>query len=393
MKGKGTDGLVKVTKGNSWPEIQEVEVDIGGTTMVWDSSEELSTSWCSTRSTSTYPILYGKRHGDPIADQTWIGVYPNCVLATVADGCSWGTRPRDAARACTIAFKEFFEENVSKITDLQHAAHLLLQCFYTCDRKIMEGKEEAWEAGTTTLIGGIAMRVKSEDSNWGFLCCSVGDCKAYHYSAKMKRVVDITGGNRKEVTNTRDPGGRLGPYLEGGLPDLRNLLLYYVSVEPGDMIFLCSDGVHDNLDPQLLGHTPQTFDLGSDKWSDLDPVVVDSIKTHYRCRFLEKLISKTGGVDPPTIDDAIVDHCWTTTESSREFMQAHPSSKLPPDHDKYPGKLDHTSCIIFTIADNYEELDMPGDQPPKKKKSKKKNSDVKSKGKGKKKADNSDISD
>lgn len=50
---------------------------------------------------------------------------------------------------------------------------------------------------------------------------------------------DITEGNRQNLTDARDPGGRLGPYLESE-PDLRNLHLYYHIAEPGDLILLVS---------------------------------------------------------------------------------------------------------------------------------------------------------
>jgi hypothetical protein len=74
---------------------------------------------------------------------------------------------------------------------------------------------------------------------------SIGDCKAYKYSTKSGRVEEITKGNRGNQ-DAKDPGGRLGPTLEGGAPDLRNLKLYCVFCEEGDLIIAASDGVHDN---------------------------------------------------------------------------------------------------------------------------------------------------
>jgi hypothetical protein len=51
--------------------------------------------------------------------------------------------------------------------------------------------------------------------------------------------LDITEGNRQNLTDARDPGGRLGPYIEAN-PDLRNLHLYFHLAEPDDIIFLMS---------------------------------------------------------------------------------------------------------------------------------------------------------
>jgi hypothetical protein len=56
-------------------------------------------------------------------------------------------------------------------------------------------------------------------------------------------------------TDPSDPGGRIGPanYDRPTEPDLRNLVLLYFPMEPGDAIACVSDGVHDNFDPVLLG--------------------------------------------------------------------------------------------------------------------------------------------
>lgn len=60
----------------------------------------------------------------------------------------------------------------------------------------------------------------------------------------------------------------MGPFLEKGRPDTRNLCFYFTKCEADDIIFLvrsfcfywkcknCSDGVHDNLDALSLGVEP-----------------------------------------------------------------------------------------------------------------------------------------
>jgi len=40
---------------------------------------------------------------------------------------------------------------------------------------------------------------------------------------------------------------------DGAQPDLRNLDLATVGCDVGDLLIVCSDGVHDNFDPQVLG--------------------------------------------------------------------------------------------------------------------------------------------
>lgn len=209
----------------------------------------MSTSFAAARSASTYPNLpSGERDGDPNADQLWLRVYGNRALVAVADGCNWGRRPQEAARQATQAIKAYLGRRPD-VPDLHEAAHFLLRAFAEADKKIMEGKEEVWEAGTTTLIGGLLVQLVPDDEDdprWGFVCCSVGDCKAFLWSARKRKVIDITAGNRSNVIDTKDPGGRLGPYLEGGAPDLRNLKLYFIPCCESDLLIIVSDGVRYN---------------------------------------------------------------------------------------------------------------------------------------------------
>lgn len=87
---------------------------------------------------------------------------------------------------------------------MRDAGHYLLRALSFCHFKIIEDKEDLWEAGTTTLLGGMLFRLKrskeekeTKNEPYVFVCVSVGDCKAYLFSSKNKTVSDITAGNRK----------------------------------------------------------------------------------------------------------------------------------------------------------------------------------------------------
>eukprot|EP00009_Paramoeba_aestuarina_P010069 CAMPEP_0201542768 /NCGR_PEP_ID=MMETSP0161_2-20130828/72214_1 /ASSEMBLY_ACC=CAM_ASM_000251 /TAXON_ID=180227 /ORGANISM="Neoparamoeba aestuarina, Strain SoJaBio B1-5/56/2" /LENGTH=263 /DNA_ID=CAMNT_0047950447 /DNA_START=621 /DNA_END=1409 /DNA_ORIENTATION=- len=111
---------------------------------------------------------------------------------------------------------------------------------------------------------------------YGYCFVSVGDCKAFAFSQKKRMFMDITCGNRLTSRDPTDPGGRLGPSSTNGkmeesgvLPDLRNLSLYFHEFEEGDLLLLMSDGVHDNLDPQILGYSPLSFGIPCESWDVL----------------------------------------------------------------------------------------------------------------------------
>lgn len=80
-------------------------------------------------------------------------------------------------------------------------------------------------------------------------------------------------------SDPRDPGGRLGPQLSPGEPDLRNLTLGQALLDEGDFLLLCTDGVHDNLDPELLGLQPSDVGVKAKAWDELTPEVGTDAKT------------------------------------------------------------------------------------------------------------------
>jgi len=316
--------------------------------------EECDDGFVCTRSISTYPLLPGgEKDGDPIADRLYVQLHENRALVAVADGCNWGRRPQLAARDAISAFSVYFNERQENIRDLQDAGHYLLRSFCEAHNRIVQGKEDIWEAGTTTLLGALVLElepVNEGDPRWGFLCASVGDCKAFLASPKQHRVIDVTTGNRNNVTDTRDPGGRLGPYVGHGWPDLRNLRLYFVPAEENDIAVLMSDGVHDNLDPQTLGKTPQELNLPNNSWDELSHEALISSKAKYMSNLLSSIVFNEESPSPSAITNNLINHCMEVTRKAREFMEKNPHKKQPTDYVEFPGKMDHTTCISFVVG-------------------------------------------
>lgn len=148
------------------------------------------------------------------------------------------------------------------ILDARLAARLMLRALLVAHDAIVYGtnEETLFLAGTTTILGGIVLPRPLEDEpedqisskqKFLFTFVNLGDCKAYYYSPSNQKLIDVTEGNRKNSPDPRDPGGRIGPYKEGGRPDLRNLSIHAVPCEEGDIFTLVSDGIHDNLGTKL----------------------------------------------------------------------------------------------------------------------------------------------
>uniref|UniRef100_A0A6B2L696 PPM-type phosphatase domain-containing protein n=1 Tax=Arcella intermedia TaxID=1963864 RepID=A0A6B2L696_9EUKA len=318
-------------------------------------------------------------------------VYKGYQIFCVADGCGWGERPKEASNRLKDSFLDYFEGKTFK-TLKEISTHLVHACAFA-NHCISYGKEDIWMAGTSTALGGLIVELeekkkkkKNETNNvppWAFVFLSIGDCKCFKWDCALKTCTDITAGNRVHVTDARDPGGRLGPQKKDGQPDLRNLDMFWVGCNEGDIIMTMSDGVHDNLDPQTLGHVPSEFGQKVDSWDDIDPKLCTDIKTKFMNDLITKIITtdisevpqsfmndplplsnntEARPVTPALITKRLVRYCLKLTRNAREWMEQNPNGTLESDYQKYPGKLDHTTCVacmVGTHEPNVEEDDVP----------------------------------
>lgn len=311
---------------------------------------------------SSYPQVDGKgRMGDPICDRFGTSFYPgNSAAIAVADGCSWGKQPAEAAERSVKAFLTYFD-GVKGIFSTKEAGRNLLLSFSQAHKAISEGKKDQSECGTTTLIGGLMLRLREpqgefKEKDWVFLCCSIGDCKAFLISHHGE-ATDISLGSWGPKQSVQDPGGRLGPF-NGSQPDLRNLTLTLVPCASGDKIILVTDGVHDNFSPEFLGKLPSdvlritnhqsTFPNVKGPWLELDTDAHREIQQLYVQHVLKKLLNNAD--QPSHVVQRLLNYCWLITENSRWFVEHHPSKKMPSDYLAYPGKLDHSTATCLKIG-------------------------------------------
>eukprot|EP01088_Endostelium_zonatum_P020057 TRINITY_DN7215_c0_g2_i1.p1 TRINITY_DN7215_c0_g2~~TRINITY_DN7215_c0_g2_i1.p1 ORF type:complete len:552 (+),score=91.54 TRINITY_DN7215_c0_g2_i1:55-1710(+) len=234
------------------------------------------------RSTNNYPPIPDHPQklllADPICDYNATSVIGNRIVSIIADGCGWGFAPALAARRACRSFAEYLSSprTQRKIHTLQDAARLLVRALAYSHSSILAAQPELLSVGTTTVLGGMLVQLKRGVSSVGKTCWifgSVGDCKSFLYNGSQKTMIDLTVGNRV-VDDVQDPGGRLGPHRaqEGSSePDLRNMCIYYVVLGSKDAVFLQSDGVYDNFDPQLRGISPTQANIKdniTNKWND-----------------------------------------------------------------------------------------------------------------------------
>ena len=272
-------------------------------------------------------------------------MYSNTSIIALGDGCNWGDKPREAAILACNEIINFMSSRLKDYIDTSDVGCLLLKAFKRAHDKILATKELCYDAGTTTVLAGILGKlVEPVDSKeWVFVCLSVGDCKAFYYSKSNKTFKEITVGNRMNLTDARDCGGRLGPADPEGLhPDLRNLMSYYALLDDDDIVVVVSDGVHDNLDPQLRGMNPREFNIDADDWNIAEeqfPELTNDVKSKYLIDTLNNVIhdklEKNTEITPHFITSTLIQYAKETTKPARDFMEQTLGARQPTYVENY----------------------------------------------------------
>lgn len=339
-----------------------------------------------------------------VCDQFKIRVMGNRVLFVLCDGCGWGPKPREAAlRAANEIIEQMSDKIVqTKMEDTLDCKHFLLRSFSLAHEAIVKGRDDIWLAGTTTLLAGMLVQVHASSAadsavpEWALVCASVGDCKCFVWNPTTKTAVDVTLGNRRNLRDASDPGGRIGPFVEPhGHPDLRNLAAYFWPLKPEEVVVAVSDGVHDNLEPECIALTPaQTMEKLSatvlsrfkvpsalptlpapptsaitntslppstialkQAWDALGAFdsakLVERLKGAFMVQRMEDLLVPVPPTDLATICDILVQNAFQATTPSRTFMEANPDKSEPKDRLLYPGKMDHVTSIALACPASY----------------------------------------
>jgi len=321
--------------------------------LLWEANDFRRFCNCAAvQQSSLYPTILGRRHGDPVADKYLVQIYENTTFVGLADGCGWGTRAKAAAEEAIAGLKEEVVGKLKNIKDTRQAAMLLLHGFHLADQKIRVGKP-VWDVGTTSLLAGLLFQLRDivgPSVQSAFVCCSIGNCKGFVHS-KDGKVKEFTSGE----SSRNDTGGRLGPYVvdpqeDDMVSDVRNMAVYFVPINEGDIIVLTTQGIHSNMDPEYLGKTPMDFKIESQDWEGVPSNILHSIKSKSQSEIIKSL--SKGKASPTSLAQSLVSHAWEITAKTRSYVENNADKKLPSPSSKFPGKLDHATCICFAVGKN-----------------------------------------
>lgn len=207
--------------------------------------------------------------------------------------------------------------------------------------------------------------------------------------------------------------GALGP-VDGVNPELSNLTCSMTYVEPGDIVFLTSDGISDNFDPVVgkfcvpkrgsdfakanpaSGDKPrkQSKDLPPASYNNLSSSSLPSVAAYQRHELtllrMEDLLNHGSGSEAAPLQQSLgisgrvqtaaelchrmVDFCQRLTTAKRKILE---DPDLYPEHTRHalpdsdatrmdqklrrrrvceklalvPGKLDHATVAAYSVAD------------------------------------------
>ena len=288
------------------------------------------------------------------------------------------------------------------ITYLQDLTELLLLSLQHAHETILRQS-----GGLTTLCAAAVVPLR-EPRHYVVCVVNVGDSLAFVFS-KQRGVQELTTGSHdiSIVRDIRDAGGALGP-VNGVDPELHNLSCSLRYVEPGDLVYLTTDGISDNFDPVVTKiavakkhaarrrvstvHSGNGNGNGNEKTDDDDneelkdneecgvqdgkPEMEAHERHQYAMKEMERLLHEHELVaeipcSAQELCGTIVQHVVRLTDPKRKVLENpdHYTRKLNSKERKQrdsmiienmgkaPGKLDHATIVAYEVGEYRGEGD------------------------------------
>ncbi len=245
------------------------------------------------------------------------------------------------------------------------------------------------EGGLTTLCAALVAPLK--DSKQFVVCIvNVGDSLGFVFS-KHHGIREITTGSHdiESERDIRDAGGALGP-VNGQDPELNNLTCSMTVVDPGDIIYLTTDGISDNFDPvvtkiavpkrchsdpELNKENSGNNQVSNPRHSmishDGRPEMSPHERHQYAVKEMERIIHEfelftEECCSAQELCGALLQHVLTLTDPKRKVLEnpdlygkklrskdrKRRDSEIVSKMSRAPGKLDHATIVAYEVG-NY----------------------------------------
>ena len=251
------------------------------------------------------------------------------------------------------------------------------------------------EGGLTTLCAALVSPLR--DSKQFVVCIvNVGDSLGFVFS-KHHGIREITTGSHdiESERDIRDAGGALGP-VNGKDPELNNLTCSMTIVDPGDIVYLTTDGISDNFDPVVTKiavpkrrHSdPEISSLAGDRdgcggvdtsrrmiSNDGRPEMSPHERHQYAVKEMERIIHEfelftEEQCCAQELSGALLQHVLKLTDPKRKVLEnpelygkklrskdrKRRDSEIVSKMSRAPGKLDHATIVAYEVG-NYHGND------------------------------------
>ena len=261
----------------------------------------------------------------------------------------------------------------------QEAFNLLLHSLDFAHDRIIEH-----QGGLTTLCVALVCPIK--DSKQFVICVvNVGDSLGFVWS-KRHGVREITTGSHdiEMERDIRDAGGALGP-VNGTDPELHNLTCSMTFVDPGDIVYLTTDGISDNFDPvvtklamprrRLSEPAIPNTEVENDETKDGKPEMAPHERHRYAVKEMEKIIHEfelftETSISAQELCGSMLQHVLALTDPKRKVLEnpelygkklrskerKRRDSEIVAKMSIAPGKLDHATIVAYEVG-NYHGND------------------------------------
>ncbi len=225
---------------------------------------------------------------------------------------------------------------------------------------------EDYAGATTFMCSALLKSSGAEDFPYYLLTLNLGDGQCF--VMRNGTLMEMTQDTRRDLSNVRDPGGKIGLCTPHPLKmDPRNLQFSLTPCQSDDLLLFMTDGVLDNINPERLGLSPKgintpywvqekikeaaqmsTEELGDllallnfnqMSWKEVPLQEANEAKKLFVNRFLELLAQK--GETPQESNQNIIDFCTLITQGHR--------NKSSSFYEEPLGKPDHTTCLTYKV--------------------------------------------
>ncbi|MBA2368451.1 MAG: protein phosphatase 2C domain-containing protein [Candidatus Protochlamydia sp.] len=265
------------------------------------------------------------------------------AVMTATDGSGHSNGAKQAAEKGNKAAHDHINDNIKNCTTLHEVLHLQMQAVKLAANAVEELAKVEPKPPKTTYI----QTIQVGDILTG---AAIGDSKAYIFrkDENEKWTALDPMGNIKNTLDVSKAGSQLGE-VGSGTAGLAGVHLFACKLQPGDIVYVCSDGISDNIEPGLNGVNPKEAankfedeyaDIGDEQWQNITPKHIE-LATKYAANKLTEIIQNGNGNNGADHLRAINNFLEANTEEKKlKLLTAREEAIEHGIEKRYHGKLD-----------------------------------------------------